>query len=220
MPSDNALKLTAPLGGRDGNVGESRPSRARPSASSAPQLEPGVRETIVMPRTLLGAVAGAVLPLILAGGENGPRIPEGKPWVVLVHDSGLAGGRDAGLVFALWRDGTIVRERASESRSSGKVSIGKIDSRATKSIADAINASGLWDRPSAPRYFDLPEDGLLIRDRSITKCWFDTPPTAVTPGLRAVADAILKLQSGDPVPRTVVDDDWLPWSHYREAACH
>ena len=37
---------------------------------------------------------------------------------------------------------------------------------------------------------------------------------------RAVADAILKLQSGDPVPRTVVDDDWLPWSHYREAACH
>lgn len=173
-----------------------------------------------MPHAPFATIVGAALPLLFAGGETKPRIPEARPWIILVHDSGLAARRDAGLVFALWRDGTMVREWAPESRSSGKVSIGTIDSRATKSIDDAINAAGLWDRPSAPRYLDLPEDGLLIRDGSTTKCWFDTPPTAVTPGLRTVADSVLKLQLGHSVPGTITDDRWFPWSHYREAACH
>ena len=172
-----------------------------------------------MPHTVIAPFFGAALQLILSGSDTRVRLPEGKPWIVLVHDSGLAAGRDAGLVFALWRDGTLVRGGPSGSRASGKVTIGRVDSRATKSIDDAINASGLWDRPSAPRYLDLPEDGLLIRDRSTAKCWFNTPPTAVTPGLRTVTDAILKLRVGDPAHGTITDDDWLPWSHYREASC-
>jgi len=172
-----------------------------------------------MTHALSTTIVASILPLLVADGATRPRILEAKPWIVLVHDSGLAARRDAGLVFALWKDGTVVRERAPGSRSSGKMLMGRIDSHATKSIDEPITAAGLWDRPSAPRYLDLPEDGLLIRDGSTARCWFDTPPTAVTPGLRAVADAILRLQLGHSVPLTITDDHWLAWSHYREAAC-
>ena len=172
-----------------------------------------------MPRSLSATIVAALLPLVVAGGETRPHVPDEQPWIILVHDSGLAARRDAGLVFALWKDGTVVRERAPESRSSGKMLVGRIDSHGIKSIDQAITAAGLWNRASAPRYLDLPEDGLLIRDGSTARCWFDTPPTAVTPGLRTLADAILKLQLGGTLTVTIMDDRWLPWSHYREPAC-
>lgn len=110
-------------------------------------------------------------------------------------------------------------ERDSKSRSGGRVRIGRVDTATIEAIEREIKASGLWNRSSAPRYLDLPEDGLVIRQGSLSKCWFDTLPTAATPGLRRVADAILDLPLESAVSGTLDDDDWLPWSHYREEAC-
>jgi hypothetical protein len=190
--------------------------RTWPEWSLAAELS--VRQTLAMPHPLAATIV-ATFPLLMAAGGTGPRIPEAKPWIILVHDSGLSARRDAGLVFALWKDGTLIREQAPLSGSSDKMLIGRIDPNATKSIDEAITSAGLWNRTSAPRYLDLPEDGLLIRSGATTKCWFDTPPTAVTPGLRTVADASLRLQLRDSAPVTIVDDVWLRWSHSREAAC-
>jgi hypothetical protein len=172
-----------------------------------------------MRSTLAVTAAIVALPMRILGGQQHVGVPAEKPWVILVHDSGLAGGADGGLVFALWRDGTLVRERSAESRAAGKVRIGRVDAAAIESIRREIAASGLWERASAPQYLDLPEDGLVIRDQGVAKCWFDTRPTAATPGLKQVADAVLKLKVVNTAADTITDDQWLPWSHYREEQC-
>lgn len=167
-------------------------------------------------------LAVAILAELGAGSlqSNKPLpVPVERPWMALFHDAGLAGGSTHGLVFALWRDGTLVRQRDARSRSDGRVRIGHVDATAIQSVERTIEASGLRTRPTAPRALDLSEDGLVIRSGSTTKCWFDTPPTAMTPGLKRVAEAILRLSARDERAVTVPFGESLPWAHYHEPGC-
>ena len=155
---------------------------------------------------------------VTAGAER-PQLPSGMPWVTLVHDTGLAPRPERGFVFAVWRDGSIVRQLDAKNRVKGAVQIGRLSSLGVQQIEAAITKSGLWSRPSAPRYPDATEDGLVIRQGGAAKCWFDSGPLARTPGLRDVADVVLALPLERPSKAALSADDWLPWSHYRAPSC-
>jgi hypothetical protein len=169
-------------------------------------------------RLALGACCLIVSATLTAGGERS-ALPSGMPWLSLVHDSGLAPRPDRGLVVAVWRDGSIVKQRDPKSRVKGAVQIGRLSSASIQQVEAAIRNSGLWIRPSAPRYPDAAEDGLLIRQDGAARCWFDSGPLATTRGLREVADVVLALPLERASNATLSADDWLPWSHYREPSC-
>jgi hypothetical protein len=164
-------------------------------------------------RTIL-AVALAFLPV-----GAPPSFPAERPWIVLVHDAGLADDKRGGLVVAMWTNGVVVRERLPECRSSGCIEVGQVDAETVRQVERLVSDSGLWDRASAPRYLDLPEDGLVMRIGPDAKCWFDTPGEALTPGLRQLADAILALRLSKAVRSRISQKQWLPWSHFREPLC-
>ena len=152
--------------------------------------------------------------------DTEPRqLPSGMPWLSLVHDSGLAPRPERGFVVAVWRDGSIVKQRDPKARVKGTVQIGRLSSVSLQQMEAAIRNSGLWARPSAPRYPDAAEDGLLIRQEGAARCWFDSGPLATTPGLREVVDVVLALPLERASNATLSADDWLPWSHYREPSC-
>jgi hypothetical protein len=155
----------------------------------------------------------------LTAGAERPPLPSGLPWLSLVHDTGLAPRPERGFVVAVWRDGSIVKQRDPNARVKGAVLIGRLSLVSLKQVETVIRQSDLWARPSAPRYPDATEDGLLIRQDGAARCWFNSGQLATTPGLREVADVVLALPLERASNATLSADDWLPWSHYREPSC-
>ena len=168
---------------------------------------------MVAAASFLLAVAAAATP----ASEASPQIPESPPWLSLARDSGLAGGDDDGLVFAVWPDGMIVRR----ARTGGDASfdLSSLSADQLRDLSRAIEASGLLGRQSARRFLDLPESGLVIRGATRTGCWYDTPGLEMTPGLANVARHVSHIRLKKATRVRLTQDQWLPWSHYWEDAC-
>lgn len=147
------------------------------------------------------------------------RIPESLPWLALARDAGLGTRPDAGLAFAIWRDGTILRRVSGSAIDDEVFEQSSLSDDQLEGLQKAITESGIESRDSAQRHLDLPEDGLVIRGDGKARCWYDTPGTEETPGLAAVAAAAAALTLAHSKQVTVALEHWLPWSHHWEKAC-
>ena len=140
------------------------------------------------------------------------------PWLTLARASGLGTRADRGLAFAVWPNGAILRFVPGD-RTGLAFDLGVLDATQLEALSEVITDSGIEARKSASRYIDLPEDGLVMRAKGQTRCWYDTPGTEATPGLAQIAEAVLRMELRNPTRLNLRLDQWLPWSHHWEKAC-
>jgi hypothetical protein len=161
---------------------------------------------------------GGIIALLAVSGSEPPVIPKTKPWLVLARAAGLGTREDSGLAFAIWLDGTMVR-RVPGDPTRETFEIGLLDAKQVEDLSKVVTTSGIERRRSASRYIDLPEDGLVLRAKGQTRCWYDTPGVDATPGLAVIAQSALSLQLKHPKILNLGPKQWLPWSHHWEKAC-
>jgi hypothetical protein len=147
-----------------------------------------------------------------------PSVPTSLPWLVLACDAGLGTRSDGGLVFAVWLDGTIVRQAPGD-QTATMFELAALNPVELHELSAVVRTSGIETRKSGNRYLDLPEDGLVIREPNSTPSWYSTPGWDVTPGFAQIAQAVSRLVLKTPVTVKLEPAQWLRWSHYWEKAC-